>query len=256
MTFLCLCIMKYSVACDLLESLSLSKHQSASLALMTRRWLLTCTTTESRVSALADPVVVDLLKTAQLQFSCGYDTMPKPVITPIRSTKLNVFTDGSCTSNGKKGAIAGFGVHVTAADLSTVVHRCKFRLEATEPQTNQRAELRALAYAIYYLSESVSEAVIYTDSKYGMDVLNTWSAGWEAKGWKKADGKPVLHTDIIIPMYEVWKTIRSRVRLSHVPAHTGASDPISQGNAMADSLATEATAATVATAATKNTIDE
>jgi len=186
--------------------------------------------------------------------------MPKPVITPYMSSiksssKLNVFTDGSCTSNGKKDAIAGFGVYVTAADLSTVVHRCKFRLDTMEPQTNQRAELRALAYAIYYLRESASEAVIYTDSKYGMDVLSTWSAGWEAKGWKKADGKPVLHTDIIIPMYELWKTIRSRARLTHVAAHTGASDPISQGNAMADSLATEATAAT-GNAATKNTIDE
>jgi ribonuclease HI len=105
------------------------------------------------------------------------------------------------------------------------------------------------------LSECSVDAVIYTDSKYGMDVLNTWSAGWEAKGWKKADGKPVLHTDIIIPMYELWKTIRSRARLTHVAAHTGATDPISQGNAMADSLATEATAAT-GKAATKNTIEE
>jgi ribonuclease HI len=31
--------------------------------------------------------------------------------------------------------------------------------------------------------------VVVTDSKYVVDGMNSWVAGWKSRGWKKADGK-------------------------------------------------------------------
>ena len=61
-------------------------------------------------------------------------------------------------------------------------------------------------------------------------------------GGKKADGKDVLHQDVLKPMMVTWKFLAGRVTLHHVFGHTGASDDASRGNAIADELACAATA--------------
>ena len=154
--------------------------------------------------------------------------------------RLSLFCDGSARNNGRVGAKAGFGVYV--CDGNTTVHQYAAVIPGHEPQTNQRAELRALEYSIKYIADGRhSGATIYTDSKYSIDVLLKWCEGWERKGWRKADGKPVLHQDIIQPMWLVWKSIRAVTSMVHVPAHTGAADFASRGNAEADRLATSMT---------------
>jgi len=153
---------------------------------------------------------------------------------------LSLFCDGSARNNGRVGAKAGFGVHI--CDGNTTVHQYAALIPGLEPQTNQRAELRALDYSIKYIADGrYAGATIYTDSKYSIDVLLKWCEGWERKGWRKADGKPVLHQDIIQPMWVLWKSIRLVTSIVHVPAHTGAADFASRGNAEADRLATSMT---------------
>ena len=153
---------------------------------------------------------------------------------------LALFCDGSARNNGRIGAKAGFGVHI--CDRTTTVHQYAAKIPGHEPQTNQRAELRALEYVINYIADrGVVGATIYTDSKYGIDVVTKWCIGWARKGWRKADGKPVLHQDIIQPMWARWQTIRSVTSMVHVPAHTSGVDFASRGNAEADRLATSMT---------------
>lgn len=153
---------------------------------------------------------------------------------------LALFCDGSARNNGRAGAKAGFGVHICNGTMT--VHQYSSALPGHEPQTNQRAELRALEYVIKYIADGrISGATIYTDSKYGIDVLVKWCEGWEKRGWRKADGKPVLHQDIIQPMWLVWKSIQLVTSIVHVPSHTGAADFASRGNAEADRLATATT---------------
>jgi len=154
--------------------------------------------------------------------------------------RLSLFCDGSARNNGRVGAKAGFGVYI--CDGNTTVHQYAALIPGLEPQTNQRAELRALDYSIKYIADGRhAGATIYTDSKYSIDVLLKWCEGWERKGWRKADGKPVLHQDIIQPMWVLWKSIRAVTSIVHVPAHTGAADFASRGNAEADRLATSMT---------------
>ena len=153
---------------------------------------------------------------------------------------LSLFCDGSARNNGRAGAKAGFGVHI--CNGNTTVHQYAALIPGHEIQTNQRAELRALDYSIKYIADGRhAGATIYTDSKYSIDVLLKWCEGWERKGWRKADGKPVLHQDIIQPMWVLWKSIRAVTSIVHVPAHTGAADFASRGNAEADRLATSMT---------------
>ena len=161
--------------------------------------------------------------------------------TPLRvKTGLRVFTDGSCTSNGRRGAKAGIGVYATRDDVPIKAHSAP--LGSDEPHTNQRAELQALYHGLQFIDEQPSPvANVYTDSKYSLDCLQRWSARWKRDNWKKADGKPVLHQDILKPMVALWERLNKTVTLHHVEAHTGKGDALSLGNAKADELATMAT---------------
>lgn len=153
---------------------------------------------------------------------------------------LQVFSDGSCVHNGRPGARAGVGVY--ALEDGVEVHRHSAPLAKSEPQTNQRAELQALYYALRFIQGAGGAGTtLYTDSQYSINCVTVWAAGWKAKGWLKADKKPVLHQDVLKPMVELWEILKATTTLTHVAAHTGRGDPISRGNAMADQLATAAT---------------
>ena len=41
------------------------------------------------------------------------------------------------------------------------------------------------------------DLVILCDSKYVINSVTQWMAGWKRKGWKKGDGKPVLNVEIM-----------------------------------------------------------
>jgi len=176
--------------------------------------------------------------------------------TPLRvKTGLRIFTDGSCTSNGRRGAKAGIGVYATRDDVPIKAHSAP--LGTDEPHTNQRAELQALYHGLQFIDEQPSPvANVYTDSKYSLDCLQRWSARWKRDNWKKADGKPVLHQDILKPMVALWERLNKTVTLHHIEAHTGKGDALSLGNAKADELATAATSGaggSLTTMATGNT---
>ena len=57
-----------------------------------------------------------------------------------------IFTDGSCSKNGRPGAFAGYGVFFGLDDPRNVAHY----LEG-EQQTNQRAELQAFVVALRFI---------------------------------------------------------------------------------------------------------
>ena len=105
--------------------------------------------------------------------------------------KVDIFTDGACSGNpgpGGWGSILRYGGH-------------ELELSGGEPSTtNNRMELTAVIEALKKLNQKC-EVTIYTDSKYVADAfLQGWIWGWIKKGWRKADGKPVLNTDL-------WKTL-------------------------------------------------
>ena len=82
---------------------------------------------------------------------------------------------------------------------------------AAPATTNNRMELQAALAMLERLAELPRhpDLVLRTDSKYLIDGLGSWMAGWKRKGWKTAAGKPVLNQDL-------WQAL-DQARLADVP---------------------------------------
>jgi ribonuclease HI len=161
---------------------------------------------------------------------------------------MRVFTDGSCTSNGKKNSKAGYAAWFPDHPEWSSSHR----VPDNEDQTNNRAELSAINLAVKTLEDKGEvdcDLVIYSDSDYSINCLSTWLPGWMNRGWKTAAGTDVLHQDLIKDTTTRLSKFKSH-RFVHVKAHTGGTDDLSKNNAVVDKMAREAvdgpTAAVVA----------
>jgi ribonuclease HI len=148
---------------------------------------------------------------------------------------MRVFTDGACSNNGRPGAKAGYAIwfpdHTSLSESA--------RLPSTQPQTNQRAELSAIARAVEILDEKGFydvDIVLYTDSDYSMNCLTKWLPGWISRGWKTSSGTDVLHRDLIEETSRRLSKFKSH-RFVHVRAHTGGIDDLSKNNDVVDRMA-------------------
>ena len=111
-----------------------------------------------------------------------------------------LYTDGSCSGNpgpGGWGAVLLYGEH-------------KLELSGGEESTtNNRMELTAAIRGLSALKEPCN-VTLYTDSRYIEQAIGQgWLQGWMKKGWKKADGKPVLNRDL-------WEVLASLIKLHQV----------------------------------------
>lgn len=105
-----------------------------------------------------------------------------------------VYTDGSSLGNGRTGAVAGVGVYFGPRDPRNVSEPLR-----GDRQTNQRAELTAVARALDHIPIDRS-AEIVTDSNYSIKCLTEWCNKWMANNWRNAAGKPVENRDLIEPI--------------------------------------------------------
>lgn len=65
--------------------------------------------------------------------------------------------------------------------------------------TNQKAELLALHMAL--LMHPKEQLHIQLDSKYALNIAESWMYGWKKRGWAKADGEPIINLDIVQSIY-------------------------------------------------------
>ena len=100
---------------------------------------------------------------------------------------VEIYTDGSCRKNPGPG---GWGAIL-------VYEGREKELSGGEAQTtNNRMELLSVITALSQLKESC-KVTLTTDSKYVSDGISKgWARSWQAKGWKKSDGKPALNPDL------------------------------------------------------------
>ena len=101
--------------------------------------------------------------------------------------QVELYTDGACSGNPGKG---GYGIVLCYGP-----HRLElsggYRLT-----TNNRMELMAAVEGLRALKEPC-EVTLYSDSKYLVDALRLgWLENWKRRGFRKADGKPVLNPDL------------------------------------------------------------
>ncbi len=120
---------------------------------------------------------------------------PNPGGQPVRDTSANstlgeasnaviqIWCDGSCAPNPGPG---GWGAIVEQDGR-------RVELSGAHPDcTNNIMEMTAAIRALEQTPEG-ADVFITTDSRYVMDGITKWIAGWKRKGWRKADKKPVLN---------------------------------------------------------------
>jgi len=104
----------------------------------------------------------------------------------LTKPRVDIFTDGACSGNpgpGGWGAILRAGGH-------------EKELSGGDPATtNNRMEMTAAIRALEALKKP-STVTIHTDSRYLLDGMTKYIAGWKKKGWKTADKKPVKNVDL------------------------------------------------------------
>lgn len=101
--------------------------------------------------------------------------------------KIEIYTDGACRGNPGKG---GWGAILKYGEF-------KKEISGGDPNTtNNRMELTAAIEALKMLKEPCS-VTLTSDSKYLIDAIQKkWIESWQKKGWRKADGSPVLNVDL------------------------------------------------------------
>lgn len=135
------------------------------------------------------------------------------------------YTDGACKGNGQNAVSpGGYGVHL---QYDTGDVRNLWGGEANT--TNNRMELMAAITALQSTPAHLP-IQIWTDSGYVKDGITKWIIGWKNRGWKKADGKPVLNL-------ELWQQLDAlsqnrQIDWQWIKGHAGHA-----GNEMADKLA-------------------
>jgi ribonuclease HI len=99
---------------------------------------------------------------------------------------VEIFTDGACKGNPGPGgwaALLRMGKH-------------EKELSGGDPATtNNRMELTAAIRALEALIEPC-EVALHSDSKYVLDGMTKWVAGWQKRGWKNASRQPVRNADL------------------------------------------------------------
>jgi ribonuclease HI len=98
--------------------------------------------------------------------------------------------------------------------------------------TNNRMELMAAIQGLKALNRPC-RVVLSTDSRYVMDGLTKWLAGWQRNGWKTAARQPVKNADLWQDL--VAAAAPHRIRWEWVKGHAGHPE-----NERADKLASDA----------------
>ncbi|WP_169709435.1 ribonuclease HI [Deferrisoma camini] len=126
--------------------------------------------------------------------------------------RIQIYTDGACLGNPGPGGWAAVLVEPGGR-----VWEIGGRDPAT---TNNRMELTAVIEGLRRTASGARVHVV-TDSRYVYDGISSWIHGWKRRGWRKADGQPVLNRDLWEELDRLaWGSGR-RVTWEHVRGHRG-----------------------------------
>lgn len=123
--------------------------------------------------------------------------------------QVEIFTDGACKGNpgpGGWGALLRMGAHekeLSGGERNT---------------TNNRMEMTAAIRALGALIEPC-EVELYTDSRYLIDGITKWVAGWQKRGWVNASKQPVRNAELWHEL--IRETGRHKVTWHWVRGHSG-----------------------------------
>jgi ribonuclease HI len=103
--------------------------------------------------------------------------------------------------------------------------------------TNQRMEINAALEALRFLTaRAKSDVEVRSDSTYVVNCFkDRWWQGWQRRGWRNSQNKPVANRDLWEPLIELAVASEYRVTFQWVKGHSG-----DRWNTVVDELATAA----------------
>lgn len=137
-----------------------------------------------------------------------------------------IYTDGGCEPNPGK---AGSGIAVYRNERLIELWYGLYNPKGT----NNTAELNALHQAMLMAQDELKSkrsVAIFCDSKYAIQCITQWAAGWQKKGWKKAGGE-IKNLELIQRMFALYQILKSDLDILHVNGHVGV-----EGNELADRM--------------------
>ena len=140
-----------------------------------------------------------------------------------------VYTDGACSKNGYKNALAGIGIYFGDNDTRNLSQRIEGK------QTNNTAELSAVieTYKIIY-DDIISgkNIAIVTDSEYVIKCVTCYGEKCYKNNWTN----DIPNKELVKNAFELYKD-KQNIKFIHIRAHTTNDDIHSIGNYNADKLA-------------------
>ncbi len=128
--------------------------------------------------------------------------------------KVELYTDGACSGNPGPG---GWAFILRCSKTEKELERSDGEPETT----NNRMELTAVIRGLEALKEPC-EVTLYADSKYVIQGMSSWMAGWKKQGWKRREGKRLA----ALKNAELWQRLdelmeKHSVNYEHVKGHDG-----------------------------------
>lgn len=102
--------------------------------------------------------------------------------------QVQLFTDGACVGNPGPGGWAYVLKHPATGKV-------REGSGGHAETTNNKMELTGVIQGLTAL-RGACEVELYSDSKYVLDGLQSWLAGWKAKGWRTASKQPVKNVEL------------------------------------------------------------
>lgn len=91
--------------------------------------------------------------------------------------------------------------------------------------TNQQAELLGMLAALTQIPHDIPLKIL-TDSQYTLKACTVWMKAWKARGWKKADGQPVMNLDLMQALDRAMATRTAKFTIEWVKGH--AANPMNE----------------------------
>lgn len=140
---------------------------------------------------------------------------------------ISIYTDGSCLNNGSDSAPGGWAAVLESRDKQLRISGHK------TPTTNNQMELQAILEGLKAIKDDGQHIQIHTDSAYALNGCRTWRHNWKAKGWRRANRKPVENLSLWVELDS--QLNRHSVELIKVRGHSGHPQ-----NELADAMAVAA----------------
>ena len=141
---------------------------------------------------------------------------------------INIYCDGACSPNPGKS-----GTGIAVYQQTTLIELWYGLYEANG--TNNTAELNGMLEAFKLAKMFIKQdkhVQVLSDSKYSIDSITKWAAGWKKKGWKKADGQPIKNPELVQACFTLYQEIKNNITIKHVKGHANI-----EGNELSDRMA-------------------